>query len=99
MKFQDLNFRPHPTLKGTLAECHFANGYGVSVVRSTGSYGHESGLYEAAVLERAAGQWQLCYTTPLTSDVLGHLTESDVEAVLADVENLPMIFADEVEAG
>lgn len=64
----------------------FPNGRGASVIRCGISYGAESGLWELAVLD-AAGS--LDYSTPITNDVLGHLTVADVNAALAAIAALP----------
>jgi len=96
MKFQDLDFTPHahnPT-RGIQAWCYFANGYGASVVRFPGSYGFEDGLFEVTVLSCPDGKWKVCYDTPITGDVLGRLSEQDVDSVLEQVESLPMICGD-----
>jgi len=88
---------------GIAARYFFPNGYGVSVVRFTspggfgGSYGAEQGLYELAILKRYVQKgygadldwnWEICYDTPITGDVLGHLSEEEVEVLLYEVENL-----------
>ncbi len=70
---------------GTQHRYKFANGYGASVVRNDISYGHETGLWELAVLGRDG---RLTYDTPITSDVIGHLTEDDVAKVLGKIEAL-----------
>lgn len=88
MKFSDLNFKLHPIGSGVQAIHFFENSYGVSVVKFPGSYGYEQGLYELAVLKGVEENWQICYDTPITDDVLGHLTELDVENLLEEVENL-----------
>lgn len=95
MKFSDLNFQPHVNYPGTGigARHFFDNGYGVSVVRFTtsfgsGSYGSEQGLYELAVLKGVEKNWEICYDTVITEDVLGYLTEEEVEVLLYEVENL-----------
>lgn len=96
MKFSELDFQPHTSFPdtGIVARYFFPNGYGVSVVRFTtpfgsGSYGSTKGLYELAVLKGVEENWQICYDTPITEDVLGHLTELDVENLLGEVESLP----------
>lgn len=67
----------------------FENGYGASVVRHNFSYGHEDGLWELAVLKwRDDGLADLDYTTPITDDVLGSLTDDDVERILKQIEGL-----------
>ena len=62
----------------------FPNGYGASVVKHQFSYGGKSDLWELAVLK---GE-DLCYTTPLTSDVLGWLTDEDVQRGLKEIAKL-----------
>jgi len=68
----------------------FPNGYGASVVRHEGSYGHEAGKWELAVIKFDAdgANWDLCYTTPVTDDVVGWLSDDAVDEVLVDIEAL-----------
>jgi len=90
MKFSDLNFQPHTIYpdSGIAARQFFDNGYGVSVVRHYYSYGAYEGLYELAVIKGTEDDWNICYDTPITDDVLGHLSEEEVEVLLYEVENL-----------
>ena len=88
MKFSDLNFEPHPNWDGVQAKYFFDNGYGVSVIKSSNSYGGSEGLYELAVLQGLEEDWEICYDTPIADDVMGYLTIEDVETVLTQVENL-----------
>ena len=62
----------------------FDNGYGASVIRHKGSYGYAQGKWELAVLEGG----ELCYTSPITDDVIGHLSEDEVELILKQIEEL-----------
>ena len=69
------------------------NNYGASIVQHDFSYGNKQGLWEVAVLkydELEADNWkfELCYTTPITEDVLGYLTEDEVNDVLNRISNL-----------
>lgn len=57
----------------------FGNGYGASVIRGQFTYGGSSGLWELAVVGQDG---QLDYETPITDDVLGYLSESDVTETL-----------------
>ena len=63
----------------------FPNGYGASVIRHKGSYGFKSGLWELAVLDSTG---DLCYTTPVTDDVVGHLTEEQINLKLIEIRGL-----------
>jgi len=62
----------------------FPNGYGASVIKHDMSYGGKRDLWELAVLKNG----ELCYNTSVTSDVLGHLSDEDVEFHLKEIENL-----------
>ena len=95
MKFSDLDFQPHVNypVSGIHAKHFFPNGYGVSVIQFTtpygsGSYGAEEGLYELAVLKGVEEDWNICYDTPITDDVLGYQSEEEVEVLLCEIENL-----------
>lgn len=70
---------------GTWLRYHFPNGYGASVISHKYSYGGSDGLWEIAVLRDD----EITYDTPLTSDVLGYLTESDVLLYLDEIKGLP----------
>lgn len=88
--FGHLKFTPHPILRdGVQATMFFPNGYGASVVKTPISQGGKNGLYELAVLRGTEAEWDLCYSTPITDAVLGHLTPGDVTAYLNDIMALP----------
>jgi hypothetical protein len=84
MNFSDLQFNSTSRPCGTQARVFFPNGYGASVIKSDMSYGGNDGLYELAVLKDG----KLCYDTSVTSDVLGHLSEQDVESYLNQIKSL-----------
>lgn len=84
--FDDLEFGPREGLGGIQAQHTFPNGWGVSVIRGFGSYGGNAGLYELAVINK---EGRLDYTTPVTDDVIGNLSEPDVTAKLTEVAALP----------
>lgn len=88
MKFTDLQFEPHKYTDGIQAVQFFENGYGVSVVRFPGSYGFEEDLYEVAIIQGTKDNYNLCYTTPITDDVLGHRDETDIENIMEEVSKL-----------
>ena len=77
---------------GTQHLYRFANGYGASVIRHQFSYGGDHGLFELAVTKfpRAdSEQWTICYDTPITNDVVGHLTDDAVHSLLCRIQELP----------
>lgn len=61
----------------------FSNGYGASVVDGQGSYG-----LELAVLVFDGNSYSLTYNTPITDDVLGHLTNEELIKTLHDIKQL-----------
>jgi len=63
----------------------FENGYGASVVKHSGSYGNDKGLYEIAVLD---SDGDLCYSTPITDDVIGYANEDKVLDTLHRIKSL-----------
>ena len=81
--FNQLHFKADGMFKR--AQLHFSNGYGASVITGQYAYGGSEGLYELAVLQ---GE-EICYDTPITDDVIGYLTPSDVTAFLILIAELP----------
>lgn len=64
---------------------HFDNGYGASIVRSKYSYGGRQGLWELAVLKDK----QICYSTHITDDVVGYISDEQVVRYLVEISSLP----------
>ncbi len=86
--FKDLDFEEineAPFMVGKKARMMFDNGFGVSVVSHTFSYGGKDGKYELAVLD---SDGQLTYETPVTNDVMGYLDPEDVTKIMEDIQNL-----------
>jgi len=84
--FNDLDFITRDdTFGGKRALHEFPNGYSASVIIGPKSYGGSRGLYELAVMYDG----DLDYTTPITDDVLGHLSPGEVTEILAQIEALP----------
>jgi hypothetical protein len=85
--FKDLEFKPHAMGEGVHSKLSFDNGYGVSVVRTSWTYGGSDGLYELAVLDEHG---QLTYNTSDwgTNDVIGYLSEEEVSDIMEQVQNL-----------
>lgn len=85
VNFQELNFNPHPAGIGKQCIVQFLNGYGASIVQGPYTYGGSDGLYELAVFGKDG---EITYDTPITNDVLGYLSEEEVEKTLLDIKNL-----------
>jgi hypothetical protein len=86
-QFKDLEFTSlnDEFMSGKKSRIQFDNGYGASVVSHSFSYGGKLGLYEIAILDN---EGDICYDTPITNDVIGHLTEEDVTEVLIKIQSL-----------
>lgn len=68
----------------------FDNGYGLSVVCNTGSYGNNEGFFEAAILDYSQDvDGKITYNTPVAEDVIGWLDFSDVADLIEKVKALP----------
>ena len=86
--FKDLVFKPHSNgIDGTRAVMVFENGYGVSVIAGPMFYTDADHPYELAVLRNKL----LCYDTPITNDVIGHLKGRDVTKYMRQVQELPRV--------
>lgn len=76
---------------GTQEIHRFDNGYGASKVMHDFSYGGERNLWEIAVIKFTGDgewDWHITYDTPITDDVLGHLTYTEAQAVLQQIKEL-----------
>ena len=84
-KRTDWNNCSNPDRKGTQYRICFPKvGYGASVIKLPGSYGYENDLWELALLSdpNGDGNWSLEYTKLVNDDVLGNLTDNEVNKVL-----------------
>jgi len=77
--------KKYEILNGVGYTYQFDNGYGASVVKHDTSYGGDRGLYEIAVLDSSG---DLCYSTPITDDVIGFATEDKVLDTLQRIKLL-----------
>ncbi len=85
--FRGLKFEPRWDDDGVKATTFYPNGYGVSVVNHSFSYGWPN-LYEMAILKGNAEDWDICYDTHITEDVLGNLTPRAVTKHMRQVQAL-----------
>lgn len=91
MKFKDLEFNKREGFicdAGVNAKIFFNNGYGASIIKGFGTYGNEEDLYELAVLKGNKDKWGIVYDTDITDDVIGHLSEKEVEKYLNKIEKI-----------
>ncbi|HNS28256.1 MAG TPA: hypothetical protein PKN91_09030 [Steroidobacteraceae bacterium] len=93
MKKEQRQQRIHPAgMGGTQRLYRFPNEYGASVVQSPFSYGGGEGLFELAVTAyfgEGMDDFELTYSTPITNDVIGYLTEEEVQSTLDQIRALP----------
>ena len=88
--------REHPSGLGGIQKLYAFEGsvYGASVVKNQFSYGGAGGLWELAVLRYTGPlnekelEFELVYDTPITDDVIGYLTEEEIQAILDKIAHL-----------
>ena len=81
-------YKEEPLNGGIQKQYKFKNGFGASVVQHDHSYGNEQGLWELAVLKWVGDRYTLDYSTEITDDVIGYLTEAEVEEILVEIKGL-----------
>ena len=94
IKYEDLKPEAHPNEPGAMqAKIFFPNGYGASVISGADCFYTNGNLeHELAVIKGNAEGWSLCYETPITGDVIGHLLPGDVERVLNEIAALEPVI-------
>lgn len=94
-KFKDLIFNQHEAWEGLQAVMFFENGYGISVIRFKidnicyGSYTDNETEWEIAILYGNNEKFGITYNTPITDDVIGHLTDDEVTDIMKRIQELP----------
>jgi len=84
-EFKDLEFNTHPSgMGGKQAVITFDNGYGASIIIGSTWYSNGIDTYELAVLCNR----KLDYSTYITDDVLGYLTEQEVSEYMKKIQEL-----------
>lgn len=79
---------PDSILGGAHYVFKFDNGYGASVIKHRGSYGHEDDLWELAVVKFDGDDWKICYTSEISDDVIGWQTDEDIRVLLERIQSL-----------
>jgi len=87
LTFKDLVFKSHPNIPcmRTRAVLEFPNGYRVSVITRERAYTSNDKPYKVAIIHEGS----LCYSTPITGNVIGYNTEDDVTEIMKKVQELP----------
>ena len=90
MTFNELTFEKDDYDMQESAWHIYDNNYGVSVVRGPYTFGGDKGLYELAIIYMAPEdkESRICYDTPITNDVMGHLAPEDVTEIMKQVSEL-----------
>ena len=87
MTFDDLEFEDisETSLSGNKrAILFFKNGYGISVLWMP----HDTHSHEVAVLKGVDSEWDICYDTPVTSDVIGCGNTAEIDEVMRKIQEL-----------
>lgn len=66
---------------------HFENGYGASVIKHGRSFGYENDLWELALLKKDCEGWYIEYREIVENDVLGYLTDEQVNRLLENIKD------------
>jgi len=85
--FNSLVFKPHANRSmgfDARAKMNFKNGYGISVITGSAAYTSGDDSYEVAVLHNGS----ITYATPITDDVLGYQSSSQVTEIMKQIQKL-----------
>lgn len=67
----------------------FTNHFGASVIKHKGSYGYERDRWELAVIYFYNDHdWDITYNTDIADDVIGNITDDEVNKFLNRIQNL-----------
>ncbi len=92
--FDDIEFKPHAIGDGVHGLLFFPGGYGLSVVRFSNPFGGGSYTsndiedYEVAIIKGTKDQWDICYDTKITNDVLGFQTKENINDIINHIMRL-----------
>jgi hypothetical protein len=93
--FDNIEFKTHASGDGVHGLIFFPGGYGLSVVRFRNPFGrggsytsNDTEDYEVAIIKGTKDQWEICYDTKLTNDVLGFQTKEDINKIISHVQRL-----------
>ena len=93
--FDDIEFKPHGIGDGIHGLLFFPGGYGLSVVRFRNPFGGGGSYtsndiedYEVAIIKGTKDQWDICYDTKITNDVLGFQTKENINDIINHIMRL-----------
>ena len=73
---------------GTQTIYRFHNGYGASIVNHKYSFGLELAVLKYSSQNTNTLDFDVCYDTNITNDVIKNMTISQMQRILIDIENL-----------
>lgn len=79
-------FNERPLNGGHQTIHKFDNGYGASVI--TGGMFAYGGQELAVIKFKSEDEWSICYDTEITDDVIGCISDEEVEDILSQIEAL-----------
>lgn len=83
---QDFIVHAGDILDGVQVVFRFPNNYGASVIKHHFSYDVELAVVKFNSEDN--DDWNICYTTPITDDVLGYLSEDELYKTLIEIKSL-----------
>ena len=87
--FQNLRSKPQSFLNGLQAILFFPNGYGISVVRNNLSL-TTANTWEIAIIKGDENDYDLCFNTPITNNVIGYCSEEEVSNIMKQIQDLSL---------
>ena len=67
----------------------FPNGYGISVVRN-GLSRTTANTWEIAIIKGDENNYDLCFNTPITNNVIGYCSEEEVSNIMKQIQDLSL---------
>jgi hypothetical protein len=83
--YYDIEFKNRSAGMGKQCMMFFGNGYGVSILLGDRFYSNGVDTYEVAIMDDYEN---VCYSSGLTEDVLGHQSKEEVMEIIEIIANL-----------
>lgn len=92
--FDDIEFKPHSVGYGLHGVILFPGGYGLSVSRLINPVTQcfwtycDDNTWEVAIIKGNKDNWDICYDTKITDNVLTYQTEEDINRIIKHIIRL-----------